>query len=165
MTVDGSDSSPWISRSSQGKQLAVSVGCALVGLVLAAGFRDFGSLRTNSGAGFLLGLLLLAIGAWGLFSAGRQTVTIDPRGRLIIVEDARLIGASKERSIPFEDVLDVTLGYLGKRSTFIKNYYLVLRLRSGETYALFAPGRYFEGSSERSVVEGWKGRLLGYLGR
>ncbi len=161
--MDGSVSSPWTSQSSQGKQLAVSVGCALAGSVLAAGFRDFGSLRSNSGAGFLLGLLLLGIGVWGLFAAGKQTVTIDGGTRLITVDDVRLIGGAKQRIIPFGDVLDVTLGFLGKRSNLVKNYYLVLRLRSGESYALFAPGRYFEGSSDRTVVEGWRDRLLGYL--
>ena len=165
MAMDVSVTSTWISRSSQGKQLAVSIGCAIAGSVLAIGFRDFGSLRSNSGAGFLLGLLLLVIGVWGLFAAGRQTVTIDRRARLITIEDARLMGGRKERAIPFDEVLGVTLGFLGKRSNFVKNYHLVLRLRSGETCVLFAPGRYFDGSSDRQVVESWRDRLLLYLGR
>jgi hypothetical protein len=44
-------------------------------------------------------------------------------------------------------------------------YYLVLKLRNGEEYPLFAPGRFFQGASDRSVVEGWRRRLEDYLER
>ncbi len=42
-------------------------------------------------------------------------------------------------------------------------YYLVLHLRSGEEYALFSPGRFFDGGSDRPTVESWKRRLEEYL--
>jgi hypothetical protein len=57
------------------------------------------------------------------------------------------------------------LGYLGKRSNFVTWYYLVLKLRSGEEYPLFSPGRFFKGGSDRSTVAGWRQRLEGYLGQ
>jgi hypothetical protein len=44
-------------------------------------------------------------------------------------------------------------------------FYLVLKLRNGEEYPLFAPGRFFEGASDRSTVEGWRQRLEEQIGR
>jgi hypothetical protein len=60
---------------------------------------------------------------------------------------------------------EISVGYLGKKSNNVQWYYLVLKLRGGETYSLFAPGRFHEGGSDRSVVEGWRRRLEEYLGR
>jgi hypothetical protein len=89
---------------------------------------------------------------------------VDPRKRLIIVEEANRFGRM-ERVIPFDEVGDVSIGYLGKRSSHVDMYYLVLTLQSGENYPLFAPGRFYEGGSDRSVVDGWRRRLEEYLGR
>lgn len=51
------------SHSQPGKQWALTMGCAVVGLALTVGYHDFtGPDLTNSMAGFLLGLLLLVIG-------------------------------------------------------------------------------------------------------
>jgi hypothetical protein len=33
----------------------------------------------------------------------------------------------------------------------------------GEEYPLFAPGRFYDGASDRSIVEGWKLRLEKYV--
>jgi hypothetical protein len=44
-------------------------------------------------------------------------------------------------------------------------YYLALKLRSGEKYPLFAPGRFFPGASDRSTVEAWRQRLEEQIGR
>jgi hypothetical protein len=154
----------WTSRSNPLKQLAVTGGCAVIGLVLTMGFRDYGRLGSNAGAGFLLGLLLLAMGALGILATGRQTVVVDRRGRCIDVEDATLLGR-KKRSIPFDDINSVSIGYLGKRSNYVTIFYLVLKLRNGEEYPLFAPGRFFEGASDRSTVEGWRQRLEEQIGR
>jgi hypothetical protein len=38
-----------------------------------------------------------------------------------------------------------------------------LKLRDGEEYPLFAPGRLYDGASDRSIVEGWKLRLEPYI--
>jgi hypothetical protein len=153
----------WISQSQPGKQLASAVGCTVVGLALAIGFHNFtGPGLTNSTAGFLLGILLLVIGILGIVLQGRQTVTVDPGARRIIVADKTLFNA-KRRLIGFGDIVRVGIGYLGKQSNFVTFYYLVLELRSGEEYALFAPGRFYPGASNRSIVEGWRARLEKYI--
>jgi hypothetical protein len=152
----------WISRSNPVKQLILSAACAVAGLMLVAGFREFAAWGSNAGAGFLLGLLLLLIGIPGLLLSGKQTVTVDPKTKRITIEDSNRFG-TKKRLIRFGEVEAVSVGYLGKRSNFVTWYYLVLKLRSGEEYPLLPPGRFYEGGSDRSVVSGWKERLQVYL--
>ncbi len=55
------------------------------------------------------------------------------------------------------------MGFLDKRSNFVRNYYLVLHLRDGKDYPLFAPGRFWNGASDKATVEGWRQRLETYL--
>jgi len=154
----------WISKSRQGRQILLAVVCIWIGAVLAFGF--YGQLSspamTNGKAGFLLGMLLLVMGIAGVLAQGRQTVTVNPGVRRIIVEDRTLLG-KKRRSIGFQEITGVSIGFLGKRSNYVTIYYLVLKLRNGGEYPLFAPGRFYEGSSDRSVVEGWRQRLEKYL--
>jgi hypothetical protein len=153
----------WTSKNDPRKQIAVAVACSVVGLILAIGFRDFGGVGDDSLAGFLLGVLLLVIGVAGLLVSGRQTVVVDPGTRRIAIRDSNRL-RTRERTIPFGDVVSVGLGFQGKRSNFVSFYYLELRLRSGEKFALFAPGRFFPGASDRATVAGWKRRLEAYLG-
>lgn len=155
---------PWRSQSQPGKQRLLAAACAVVGLLLAMGFRGAGAGGPNAAAGFWLGVLLAVGGLLGLLLTARQAVVVDPRGRRVLIEDVFLLG-TRRRAIPFGDILGVGIGYLGKRSNFVTMYYLVLTLRSGEEYPLFAPGRFFEGASDRSTVEGWRQRLEQYLGR
>ncbi len=152
----------WTSTNKPRKQHLLALGCALVGVVLAIGFQDFPSLASDRAAGFGLGVLLLIIGVAALVTAGTQTIVVDPTSRRITIEDRNRLG-SKTRAIAFEDVVDVGIGYLGKASNGVNFYYLALTLRTGETYALFAPGRFYEGSSNRAAVAEWKARLEGYL--
>ena len=154
----------WTSQSSSGRQTMLSAACALAGLVLAIGFRDLGEFGSNTMAGFMLGMLLLIIGVAGFLLSGPQTVTIDPKARRITVEDSNRF-RTRKRHIPFSSIVDITIGYLGKGSNYVTWYYLVLKLRNGEDYPLFSPGRFFEGGSDRSTVMGWKQRLEEYLGR
>ena len=153
---------PWVSRSRYGRQLAAGIGSLVAGSVLMWGMRDFGVRGHDVLAGFLLGVLLFVVGAASILAAGAQTVTIDPRKRLIEVEDRRPIGA-KRTVIAFQQVAGISIGYLGKRSNFVNTYYLVLHLTDGREYPVFAPGRFFEGASDREVVEGWRSQLQGYL--
>jgi hypothetical protein len=149
----------WKFQSNTGRQIASAVVCIGLGLALAVGFHTFdGPGMTNSKAGFLLGLLLLIIGTIGFFTQGRQTVVIDPAARSITIEDNTRFGM-RRRLIGFHDIAEINIGYLGKRSNYVTCYYLVLKLRNGEEYPLFAPGRFYEGSSDRSIVEGWRLRL------
>jgi hypothetical protein len=154
----------WTSRSNSGKQILLSVACAVVGLVLVIGFRDFRGSGTNAMAGFLLGVVLLLIGVAGFLLSGKQTVVVDPKARRITIEDSNRFRPNK-RSIPFSDIVGISIGYFGKRSNYVTWYYLVLRLRSGEEYPLFSPGRFFEGGSDKSIVASWKQRLEEYLGQ
>lgn len=154
----------WTSQSNSGKQILLSVACAAVGLILVIGFRDFRGSGTNAMAGFLVGVLLLLIGVAGFLVSGKQTVVVDPKARRITIEDSNRL-RPKKRSIPFSDIAGISIGYLGKRSNHVAWYYLVLRLRSGEEYPLFAPGRFFEGGSDKSIVTSWKQRLEKYLGQ
>ena len=148
----------WVSRSNPGKQYLLAIGCIVVGLILTVGFHGDRSLNGNAMAGFLLGILLSAIGVAGFLATGKQSVVIDPNRRRIAIEDASLF-STKTRSILFSDIDDVSIGYLGKRSNYVTCFYLVLKLRNGEEYPLFAPGRFFAGGSDRSVVAGWQKRL------
>lgn len=157
----------WISQSSPAKQTALAVLCMVVGLVLAWASGPGGSAAagmTNAKAAFYLGILLVFIGALGFLGRGKQTVVVDDAARSITVEDVTCLG-SRRRSIAFGEVAGVSIGYLGKKSSYVSCYYLVLRLRSGEKYSLFAPGRFYSGSSDRSVVEGWRLRLESCLRR
>jgi len=152
----------WTTKSSRTTQLAMAVGSLIVGVLLMYLCRDYGTVWSDTFAGLLLGLLLAVIGAAGVVATARQTVVIDPLTRTITVEDRRLWGTAS-RTIAFADVVAVRIGYLGKRSNFQNHYYLDLKLRSGGTYSLFAPGRGYSGSSSRATVEGWRERLETYL--
>jgi hypothetical protein len=154
----------WISQNNPRAQTALALGCIVVGLVLVIGFRGFqGFAMTNAPAGFLLGILLLVSGVAALMLRGKQTVVVDPRKRLITVEDVTHFG-TKKREIPFGEIDRVGIGYLGKKSNYVSFYYLALWLHSGEQYPLFTPGRFFRGASDRAVVESWRQRLESYLG-
>jgi hypothetical protein len=153
----------WKSESNPVKQTALSLGCLLIGLVLAFGFRNLsGPGLTNSMAGFLIGVLLLLIGIWAFLAEGQQTVVVDPGMRRITITDKNRF-RTKTRTIPFRDIVHISIGYLGKKSNYVTFYYLVLKLINGQEYPLFAPGRFYEGGSDRSVVEVWRLRLEQYI--
>jgi hypothetical protein len=153
----------WRSESSPGKQTAMSTGCAVVGVILAYGFHNFNGNQDRL-AGFILGMLLLVVGIWGFLSVSKQTIAIDPTKRLITVEDAGYLGA-KQKIIYFDDIEEIGIGFLGKKSNYVTWYYLNLKLRSGGHYSLFAPGRFYEGGSDRFTVEGWQRRLEQLIAR
>jgi hypothetical protein len=144
-------------------QIAIAIGSTVVGLLLMYAARDFRAGGENVAAGFALGVMLCVIGAAGMVVSGPQTVTVDPQTRRIDVADSYFIGA-RRRTIAFSDVVEVGIGFLGKSSNYARNYYLVLHLTDGSNYALFAPGRFYEGASDRTIVEGWRDRLNEYLG-
>ena len=149
----------WKFESNSGKQTALALACIATGLILAMGFRHFdASGMTNSLAGFLLGVMLLLIGLSAFLAGGQQTIVVDPKSRRIVVEDTNRFGV-KKRFILFGDIVDTDIGYFGKRSNDVNFYYIVLKLSSGEKYPLFAPGRFYEGGSDRDVMENRRQRL------
>lgn len=135
------------------RQTALALGAIVIGLTLAIGFRHFEVTgMTNSLAGFLLGMLLLLIGFAGILVVGKQTIIVDPWTRCISVEDASTFWSSK-RIIPFSNIVRTGISYVGQRTNHVNFYYITLHLRDGETYPLFAPGRFFEGGSDRTTME------------
>jgi hypothetical protein len=149
----------WKFESNPGKQTALSLACIAVGLILAIGFRHFdGSGMTNSLAGFLCGLLLLLIGVSAFLVSGKETIVVDTQMRRIVVEDKNKFGI-KRKLIRFSDIIDTGIGYSGKKSSWINFYYIILKLRSGEEYPLFSPGRFHDGGSDRSIMESRRQRL------
>jgi hypothetical protein len=144
---------PWKFTSNYPKQVALAFAAVSIGVTLLIGFRNFdASGMSNSLAGFLLGLLLLVIGVIALLTQGRQTIVIDPRMRLIIMEEMTPLGI-KKRLIRFDDIVDTRVGYLGKKANFVNMYYIKLHLRNGKAYSLFSPGRFYDGGSDRYVME------------
>ncbi len=153
----------WTSHSQPGKKIALSAVCAGAGVALMIGFRDFSAPGANDVAGFLLGALLLAIGATAFLVTGRQTVVVDPGARRITIEDVNRF-RSRKRLIPFADISSVNIGFLGKDAGHASWYFLVLRLANGEDCPLFAPGQFYEGGADGATVIGWKQRLEACLG-
>lgn len=153
----------WKSESNTTSQTALMIGCTVAGLLLVWLTHASMSLDPNAKAGFFLGLLLLGIGIMGFFSNGKQTIEINPKTRTITVRDQTWFWGEKIRRIRFDEITDISLSYLGRRSNMVGFYYLELALKNGPPYPLFAPGRFFEGSSDRSVVESWRSRLWSYI--
>jgi hypothetical protein len=154
----------WSIASNPRKQSVLTWAIIAVGLILAYGFRDFDSSGfTNSLAGFLLGLLLVAVGILAVIMGGPQLITVDPAGRRVVVEDMRRWG-KKVRVIPFEDIGEVRVAQMGNRSDGSVSYYVSLHLRTGKNYPLFYPA-YYDGRWDRSVAEERCSRLEAYLGR
>lgn len=155
--------SRWVIRSQPGRQAALAWGCLAVGAILAWAMRDAaGPGFANERAAFWLGALLAVLGAGGVLSTGEQTVVVDPEARVISVEDVTRLGR-KTRTIPFDDVVGVRLGSVGRRSSHVVFHFLELSLADGSTFPLFAPGRFFEGSTSRSETEELRRRLVGLL--
>ena len=150
-------------ENSSARQTTLAAACSVAGMILVIGFRHFdGSGMTNSLAGFLLGILLLLIGIAAFLVRGKQTIVVDPGMRRIVVEDANRFRTNK-RVIPFSEIAGTGIGYLGKKSNYVTFYYINLRLRNGEEYPLFSPGRFFEGGSDREVMESRRLRLEEYI--
>lgn len=154
----------WKTESNPAKQTMLTWAIIVVGLILAYSFRDFDASEfTNSLAGFLLGILLLLIGLPGTFMVGKETTTVDRKGRRILIDSTSRFG-KKSRSISFNEIVEVFVSELGATSDGSVSYYVTLRLVSGETCPLFFPA-YYDGRWDRSVAEDRCRRLEEYLGK
>jgi hypothetical protein len=148
----------WRTESNSGKQLAASVAAVVVGAALAIGFRQFeGPELTGSLAGFLLGLLLLAIGLGALLFAGKQIITVDTKTRRILIEKINHFGRSA-KTIRFDEIVDAYVGELGDREGGRISYHVVVKLRTGKEVALFKG--FFDGSHNKPAMEARCQRLL-----
>lgn len=153
----------WKFQNNPGKQALVSLACIVAGTILIIASRHLISFEmTNNLAGFLLGIMLLSIGIFSFLARGKQTIIVDPKSCRIVIEDTSRFRA-KKRLIPFSDIVDTGIGYLGRKSSHVTFYYIILKLKNGEEYPLFSPGLFFEGGSDRTVMESRRHCLEQYL--
>lgn len=157
----------WTIENSTNFQKPIAIGCMIIGFVLmkltwgSCGFGTAAMFTTNSGAGFLLGFLVFALGFGYFFSGGKQKITVDPETRSIVVEFSNCFIKTKTRTIPFDNIDDMMIGRIGKVSNGMVFYWLVLKLKNGEEYPIFSLGYFNE--TNRSVVESWRDRLREYI--
>ena len=149
---------PWTTRSNNRQQRLISLTCLLAGAALTISLHDYGLSGSDRHAGFLFGVVLLALGGATLVAGGSQSVLVDPDQRRILVEDHRLIG-KRQTTIALADIRDIQVACLQTHSKHALRYFLQLTLDGGLSYALFAPERNYPGASDPQIVAGWKFRL------
>jgi hypothetical protein len=147
----------WTSYSRPDRQRGWAIGAGVLGAALL-----LIAIRAHVTPAALLGALLAGLGVAGWLRAAQEVVEVDPASRQVTVT-TRQRGRSTRRIIAFDQIERVGIGYLGSAANHVRFHYLVVHLSNGEEYALFAPGRFYEGSSDRSIVAGWRNRLEGYL--
>ena len=147
----------WRTESSDAQQTAAGIGIVAVGLVLAIGFRHFGGPGfTNSLAGFLLGMLLLVIGAGVLIFGGKQVITVEPANKRVVVDKIGRIKRTR-REIRFNEISELYVSSIGDREGGSERYYVGAKLKTGKDVALFLG--FFEGGHSRQVMEARRNRL------
>jgi hypothetical protein len=150
-------SNAWITTSNPARQNIACVLALLVGLSLATGFRNFeGSVFSGGGAGFLLGIMLLTIGAVTLLLGGKQIVTVDAQSRRIVLSNHRRFGTTT-RIIHFDEISSLHVGELGTREGGSIRYHVVATLKSGDDVALFLG--FFEGALSKPAMEARRERI------
>ena len=99
----------WVSRQNAGVAKLYVAGAAIVGLIFILLVRQASSLSAvTSNSALFLGLLLLVAGMAALILDTTQTITVDPRRRVILIESSSRFGKQRE-TIRFRDIADVTL--------------------------------------------------------
>jgi hypothetical protein len=83
---------------------------------------------------------------------------VDSRARRISITDTNRF-RTRKRFIPFADIVDIRVGFFGKATNFVNFYFVILELGTGEKVKLFSPGHFYEGGSDRSVMESRRQRL------
>jgi hypothetical protein len=152
----------WTTESNKSKPAIMSLGCLAAGvLIMYFSYHYAGPNDDNAWAGLMLGVLLTLVGLYAFIDGRKQIITVDPNYRQIIVVT---IGRfrTKKRIFLFDEIEDIAIGYIGKKSNFVHFYYLVLKLKDGKEGSLFSPG-YFDNGTNREIVEGWRNRLLQYI--
>ena len=98
--------------------------------------------------------------AWsgGIICPYQKTIVFDRGKPQIVIEEMTRKGASKQ-IIPFQEIAGSLMGYFGKPSNCANFHFTRLRFRSGEQYILFAPGRFYDGCSNRQIMEARKEQL------
>lgn len=94
----------------------------------------------------------------GIICPYQKTIVFDRGKPQIVIEEMTRKGASKQ-IIPFQEIAGSLMGYFGKPSNCANFHFTRLRFRSGEQYILFAPGRFYDGCSNRQIMEARKEQL------
>jgi hypothetical protein len=148
----------WRTESNARTQTAASVVAVVAGLALAIGFRQFeGPGLTGSRAGFLLGILLLALGLGVLLFAGKQVIKVEAKSRRIVIEHINRFG-KRAKEMRFDEIADVSVGELGDREGGSISYHVVVKLKTGKEIALFKG--FFDGSHSKPAMEARRQRLI-----
>jgi len=151
----------WREKSNHNNQIIISTLSAVVGIVLMIVSYDSINLNDISRTpGFMLGIFIFILGIYLFLMNSTQEIIINPNERLIKINDTNRFH-TRSRTIAFDEVAKIKIGYLGKNSNFVENYYLVLTLKNGEECSLFGPGFY--GINKRYLAEERKDRLWKYL--
>jgi hypothetical protein len=151
----------WQEKSHHGNQIIISVLSAIVGFILIVKFYssvDFNDI--GSAPGFMLGIFIFVLGMYLLIMDSNQEIIIDPGERLIKINNTNRFH-TKNKTIAFDEIADIKIGYLGKKTNFIENYYLVLILKNDKECSLFGPGFY--GINKKYLAQERKDRLWKYL--
>jgi hypothetical protein len=64
-------------QSKPGQTMLLAAVCAILGLVLLAGFRGYTQVNSNEFAGFMLGMLLFCLGVAGLAVRESRRIELD----------------------------------------------------------------------------------------
>lgn len=148
----------WVTESDTTAQTAASAVAIVVGLILAIGFRGFDRSGFTQGlAAFLLGVVLLVIGAGLLLFGRRQVITVDPRQRRIAIEQISRLRTTT-RVIGLDAVADFCVAEHGDRRSGRIRYHVKAKLKAGGEVALFLG--FFDGSRSRLAMEKRRDRLL-----
>lgn len=150
----------WKIESNRNRQTALLLIVASVGLSLTLKLSVVGHGAAQT-TGFMLGLLLMLLGAAGLYMSTTRAVVVDPNSGLISIEDTNRVGQRK-RSIRFNDVADVSVGQCGNREDGSVAYDVMLKLKSGKTVSLFT-GAVFDGRHDQAVMAERCRRIGQYL--
>jgi len=152
---------PTTIKSKPGLQKIISVSLTISGLfIITILINKLGNLNSDELAGFLLGCLIFTIGIVNLIINASQEICIDPNLRRITIKTVNNF-KSKEEIIHFDEIKNIEIIYLGKKSNFTNFYYLKLLLNNDKTYILFSPGNFH--ISNRQEIEEWKSKIEKYI--
>jgi hypothetical protein len=148
---------PWITKNNSLNQTVAMSVMIVAGIVMTWGFGHLnGDWSTERISGFLLGMLLTAIGIAGVIAGGETIITVDSKSQTIKTTSRSMLGLRTD-IIKFRDIEKFTIGSLGDRDGGSIRYYVIAKLKSGKEKSLFLG--FFEGSLDRSSMETRRDRL------
>jgi len=151
----------WVSQQKAGYTKLLGAATAVVGLIFILAVRQANGLSaTTSSSALFLGILLLISGIAVLVINGKQTITVDPKRRLVLIETSSRFG-DKRVIILFRDIVEVTLGEHGDTEGGSISYFIQLHLKSGKSANLFVG--WVPEQWSRAEMEARRQRLIGYL--